>query len=679
MHSSSNLPDNGDRRASLQIRLLGPMEVAGPDGVLLAIPLRKARLLLAFLAVNAGRSESRERLASLFWSDRSDEQARASLRQALATLRAAIGEIGSDLIRFTTGGVRCAAEGLITDVGEFERAARSMDLEGVGPLSTRYRGELLAGEIIREPLFADWLSAERERTKALATSVIQKLCDALLSKGDANAAIDAGHSLMHVDPLREDSHRLLIRALAQSGDRSGALSQYLRLCRTLERELGVTPDAETESLIRQIRAPNPRRPALRSGRDEAVASALPGFRSSATILVMPFKDTGFEAASPYLVDGLTEDIIDGLSAWRWMPIIGRATSMHYKNAKANPLAIAAELGANYVVAGTLRRSADDLQLAIELISAANGQQIWNTRITKPIGDLFTIQEHLTRTIVACIEPEILRSEYQYAVCKGPTDLTAWDHILRARHAKSSSGPGYGTEYGNAQAAEQLDRAIELDPTSSQAQALLAECYWHAAIHGWSMKSNQPMDTALALAQRAVELDDRNWMAFAYRGLLRLFGSSRMTGVLADSERAVELNPSSSLARHCYGCSLGFGGNPELSLMELEVALQLDPRYSNRATILADMSLDHLLLGRLDDAVLYAGQSVAEQPNYIRGYHRLVAALSVADRMEEAAAALAHLRELQPHIGLNYIRETYPFVRPQDRAIFENAFERIGIA
>ena len=127
-----------------------------------SIPLRKARLLLAFLAMNAGRCESRERLANLFWSDRSDEQARASLRQALTALRASIGEIGSDLIIVSANGVGIAAEGLTTDISELERAARSTDPGILRSLSTLYGGELLASEIIREPIFADWVSTERE-------------------------------------------------------------------------------------------------------------------------------------------------------------------------------------------------------------------------------------------------------------------------------------------------------------------------------------------------------------------------------------------------------------------------------------------------------------------------------------------------------------------------------------
>ncbi len=536
-----------------------------------------------------------------------------------------------------------------------------------------YRGEVAAGESVREPVYQQWLDGERSRLRALAATAFQKLGEMLLVQGDLAAAIAAGRRLLEIDPLCEAAHRVVIAGLARSGDRSGALAHYGRCRELLRRELAVAPDPATEALaaaIRQGTAPPTAPPA-------ASEPALPGFRSNARVVVIPLRDAGEETQS-YFADGLTEDIIDGLSAWRWMPVIGRATALSYRDSGIDPLAIAAELGARYAVTGSVRRSGEEVRLSVELIAADDGRQIWSGRIVRPFSAMFEAQEEMTRAIVAHIEPEIERAEEQHAGRKAPGDLTAWDHILRARREKTSSGFGYGTDDGNRKAMEHLENALRIDAASSRAHSLLAECHWHAAIQGWSPDPQQSIETALSLANKAVVLDDGNWLAFTYVGVLKLFGHREFSAALASLRRAVELNPSSSLARHGLGCCLVFAGEPAPSLIELDIALTLDPRYLNRATILADKSLAHLLLGNEVEAVALANQAVAWQPDYVRGLHRQIAALAAAGQRKEAQAALARVRRLQPDLSINYIRATYPFVRTGDAELFERALSRAGL-
>jgi tetratricopeptide (TPR) repeat protein len=209
-------------------------------------------------------------------------------------------------------------------------------------------------------------------------------------------------------------------------------------------------------------------------------------------------------------------------------------------------------------------------------------------------------------------------------------------------------------------------------------ALLAECHWHAALLGWSDSPERSMEKALELARRAADTDGSNWLAYTYLGLLQLWGQHELPSAMTNVERGVELNPSASLARHVQACTLGFGGNPENALPQLDIALRLDPRYVHRATILADKSLFYFLMGDIDGAIDTARRALAEQPGYVRAQQRLVAALSAAGRRSEAIAELETLRWLPPDFGLTYIASTYPLVQSKDMEAFVAAFQSLGV-
>ncbi len=256
--------------ALLSLRLLGPFEARLGDAPAGEFEYNKLRALLAYLAVEAGRPHRREELAGLLWSDKPDQAARDSLRQALSKLRQAIGDgdaappflsITRDTIQFNPRSHHWL------DVAAFEALFAACAshphrrLETCRPCLRRlkeaaalYRGELLSGIFLEDSvLFEEWALTRREGYRRRALDAFQLLAGHHEQRGEYEQARHYARRQIEVEPWREEARRQLMRALALDGQRSAALAEYEACRRTLAEELGVEPEEETTALYRRIR------------------------------------------------------------------------------------------------------------------------------------------------------------------------------------------------------------------------------------------------------------------------------------------------------------------------------------------------------------------------------------------------------------------------------------------
>jgi DNA-binding SARP family transcriptional activator len=236
--------------AQLQVTLLGGFRARTGSGGAVAFPTRKAQALLAYLGAVPGRAHPRDKLATLLWGERSEEQARHSLRQALFALRRVLppGALvaGADTVALDPAAVD-------VDVVAFERDIAEGTPAALAAGAARYQGDLLAGlSVAAAPEFDDWLLGERERLRELALEGLAKLLAHRRSTGVAEAAIETALRLLALDPLQEPAHRTLMRLYADAGRRGAALRQYQQCVAILQRELGAEPEAETQQLYQQI-------------------------------------------------------------------------------------------------------------------------------------------------------------------------------------------------------------------------------------------------------------------------------------------------------------------------------------------------------------------------------------------------------------------------------------------
>ncbi len=225
----------------LTIEVLGPLRIGK-----WALKSKKAQALLAILAMAPqGQPVARSKIADLLWPCQTSEEARHSLRNCLLDISKALGPDYDDTIERKFGGCRLL---LPTDVGGFEALAGSNDLHDLKEAAALYRGDLLDEFYIESEGFEEWLTAERDRLRLRAAKVFSRLSRVASASGDHDTAIAAGRRLVNLDSLDEESHRLLINAFETAGESSAAVRQY-KVCEAImQRELGVRPSGETESM-----------------------------------------------------------------------------------------------------------------------------------------------------------------------------------------------------------------------------------------------------------------------------------------------------------------------------------------------------------------------------------------------------------------------------------------------
>ena len=236
------------------LSLLGRFKLTGPGGVI-DLPSKKLAGLLTYLACTSRQPQRREILSALLWGSHFDLQAKQNLRQALFRLRKLLGQ---DALEGDGEVVSLNPASVLSDVGRFEALVREGSRDALAAAAELYQGPLVDDVVVSEEGWSGWLTTERERLLELALGALLRLGEQELSAGRAEHALKAGQRAVALNSMREDAHRLIVRALAAQGRKADALKHYEDLIALLKRELNAEPDAATVSLAAELRrAPPP--------------------------------------------------------------------------------------------------------------------------------------------------------------------------------------------------------------------------------------------------------------------------------------------------------------------------------------------------------------------------------------------------------------------------------------
>jgi DNA-binding SARP family transcriptional activator len=236
---------------ALSLKLFGVVKLSRGGKNDIALP-RKTQMLLAYLATDGGNPIPRDKLASLIWHDRTEEQARHSLRQCLFTLAKSIGDDASP-IDADRWHVSLKPDLVNVDTWSFERLLTEDTADAMRRATALYGGDFVAGLRFDDETLDTWCAAERTRFRELCYETLIKLASHYADTAKLDEAIEAGRRLVMLDPLREDGHRILMRLLGRAGRRAEALKQYLHCRDTLRTELNVEPEPATLNLYAEIK------------------------------------------------------------------------------------------------------------------------------------------------------------------------------------------------------------------------------------------------------------------------------------------------------------------------------------------------------------------------------------------------------------------------------------------
>jgi TolB-like protein/DNA-binding SARP family transcriptional activator/Flp pilus assembly protein TadD len=609
--------------------------------------------LLAVLAIAGPRPVTRDKLIGLLWPEHDTDRARHALSQTLYLVR---GAIADNAVVPVGDGLRLNPERVRSDVAEFEEALQAGDLRRVVEL---YRGPLLDGFFLSgSPEFEQWAGEARERLHRAWAGAAEALACELEAGGDATGAVEWWRRLADADPYSGRYALRLMLALQAAGDRVAAIRHADAHEERLRSELGVEVNPAVPALADRLRTethdPEPRAtgptspssarsPASPTSPTSAVAPALPlravmamparsrrraalagavaaGLLALAiatlmvparlardawggpTLAVLPFVNLGGDPAQTYFADGVHEDLLGQLSRIEALKVISRTSVLGYRDSGKNLRRIGRELGAEYVVEGSVRREGDRVLITAQLIDARSDHHLWADQYHGQLADVFALQARIAREIAAALQVRLTPEELRRAETPPTWSLTAYDLYLHA-----SEHAGLFRPADLERAIELLRLAIETDGAFALAHARLA--------------------TSIVVATELFARD---------RG--------RLHEALAASRRAVELDPGLAEAHHALGTVLLALGDFDGARHALEHAVALN---SGLAPALANLAALHGRLGRHDEAVAWSRRAARLDPRGVMNLTGLAWNYAILGHFDHAEQVLHRAVILRP--------------------------------
>ena len=428
-------------------------------------------------------------------------------------------------------------------------------------------------------------------------------------------------------------------------------------------------DGKTQSLIRTVHGRGFR---FMGTDDGAPADAKMPPRERPVVAVIPFDNLSGDAGEDYFADGVTADIIATLARHRWLNVVARNTTLQFKGRAVGIAEIARETGADYVVEGSVRRAGSRVRVSAQLIDAQGGNCIWTEHYDRQSEDLFEIQDDISQTLAARIEPEIGHEERRrIASAAGSRNLRAWEcYHLGVAHFFKFTGSD------NLKAQDYLQRARDLDPRFGDAHAWWAYAVVLGTVYWDTDPTPERLEAALAATARALDLDDQNAVFYALKARVQL-ARGEYEGAIEANRMAIELNPSFAAAHCGMADSLTFLGQYDEAVARFEKAIALSSNDPQRWAFYTYGALALILKGEYGRAVEWA-ERAAEIPNrqYWTLAHKAVA-LAGLGRLDDARRALDAALAEQPALSISFARQKLYFVKQAEQ--IERYLEGLALA
>ena len=392
--------------------------------------------------------------------------------------------------------------------------------------------------------------------------------------------------------------------------------------------------------------------------------------SRPSIAVLPFVNMSGDPEQEYFADGISEDIITGLSKLRWFFVIARNSSFAYKGKAVDVKRASRELGVRYILEGSVRRAGNRVRITAQLIDASTSNHVWADRYDGDLTDIFALQDEITRKVVTAIEPRLLEAEGVRALTRAPADLDAWELVARATSIFSRM------TRADSEAAIALYReAVKQHKAYAPAHSMLAFALLMSGFIGWTSRTAN-LKEAADLAVRAAELDGSD--PWAHLALGQLATMRRQTDAAVHAfHRALELNPNFAAAHGFLGYALALDGQSEPALEHLTQALTLSPHDPQNIVFMIGVGQAHYQARRYDDAVKHTQNALQQRPEHFGALRQLSASLAQAGRLEEARATLERLKQLQTDASLAWVNENLP-LGPDAMKHYLNGLRKAGL-
>jgi len=358
------------------------------------------------------------------------------------------------------------------------------------------------------------------------------------------------------------------------------------------------------------------------------------------VAVLPFTNMSGDPEQEYFSDGLTEDLITALTAWRSFPVIARNSTFTYKNRAVDVKQVARDLGARYVVEGSVRKTGNRVRISAQFIDGETGHHVWAEKYDRQLDDIFVLQDEISQRITGTIVPALAQAELKRSAAKRPADLTAWDYYLRGMAFIHEF-----TKAGNAKARRMFERAMEVDRDYSEAYTGLSLSHHRDVLLQCSDDRERSIAKALDAARRAVALDGASFAAHQVLSTAYIWRNEHDLA-LAEARLAVELNPNDAISLHALGNKSDLAGDPE-GIPRMIRAQQLNPQDPERHAHLSFLARAYINVHQYERALETARLAIQRRPDYPHAHYILAIALGHLGEAQRAQAELEECERLHP--------------------------------
>ncbi len=386
------------------------------------------------------------------------------------------------------------------------------------------------------------------------------------------------------------------------------------------------------------------------------------------IAVLPFANQSGDDSQDYFADGVTDELINALGRFNTLRVIGRNAVQRYKKRPPTQEEIHTELGAIYIVSGTVRHAGSNVRITSQLTETKGATVMWSNRYDGALSDIFEFQDTIARQIAGTLAANITQVESRRQFDNPRPNPTAFDLVLRARAINYTA-----SRTANRQFRELITKALELDPSYAIAHALLAEALSSMAILGWTEFPDRELARGTEEARRAIALAPNEPDGYRALGRILLNGAEYDQAQNA-LKRAIEINPSDTTALGTWGAVQSFTGDVKGAVESLQLALKLDPMLDPRFWF--DLATAYYLEQRHEDVLRISETALSRFPDFPMINAPAAAAAAQLGRKEQAARYVNALQRRVPSLDIDQIGSR--FRDPAHRAYLQQGLKAAGL-
>ena len=372
-----------------------------------------------------------------------------------------------------------------------------------------------------------------------------------------------------------------------------------------------------------------------------------------SIAVLPFVNMSDDKSQEYFADGMTEDIITGLSCDSRLFVVARNSTFAYRGQSPDIREVGKELGVRYVLEGSIRPVGERLRITVQLIETDTGMHIWADKIDRPTTELFDIMDHVVDDLVTALCANLGVAESHRAQRQQPEDMQAWALRVQAEVLYFSQ-PSAKTVLEADKLARQ---ATEIEPDYALGWALLAYLTCVRIAFGLSADLTKDATETLALIRKALELAPNDPTVLGYCGYAAIWiGESKQA--ISYLERSLAINPNNSNVQISYGAALWATGKTEAGIEQLEIFIGRSPKDPFLPLAYVDLALSYLTLGDYLKAKHAAQNCIKHSPGFTWGYLTLAMSLAAMDQNIEAQQYLQKMHNLESDFTRRHVEDFF---------------------